>query len=120
MRTMHEPSDLRDLLRYELAQRRESGFELRTLEAAATKSLDDASGPDDARLLANLEQLETTTRAADWPFAEVDAASELVQLARTSQPARKHPSAEELGDRVLGAWLGRCAGCLLGKPVEGW
>lgn len=23
-------------------------------------------------------------------------------------------------DRVHGAWLGRCAGCLLGKPFEGW
>jgi hypothetical protein len=23
-------------------------------------------------------------------------------------------------DRVQGAWFGRCAGCLLGKPVEGW
>ncbi len=26
---------------------------------------------------------------------------------------------EELGDRILGAWLGRCAGCALGAPVEG-
>ena len=25
-----------------------------------------------------------------------------------------------LRDRVHGAWLGRIAGCLLGKPVEGW
>ncbi len=26
----------------------------------------------------------------------------------------------ELEDRVYGAWTGRCVGCLLGKPVEGW
>jgi len=25
----------------------------------------------------------------------------------------------ELFDRIYGAWLGRCAGCQLGKPVEG-
>lgn len=27
---------------------------------------------------------------------------------------------ETLYDRFYGAWLGRCAGCLLGKPTEGW
>lgn len=27
---------------------------------------------------------------------------------------------EELLDRLHGAWLGRVAGCMLGKPVEGW
>lgn len=26
----------------------------------------------------------------------------------------------ELLDKVYGAWLARCAGCTLGKPVEGW
>ena len=25
-----------------------------------------------------------------------------------------------LEDKVYGAWTGRCVGCLLGKPVEGW
>jgi ADP-ribosylglycohydrolase len=28
-------------------------------------------------------------------------------------------SDDELADRLLGAWLGRCAGCQLGKPLEG-
>jgi ADP-ribosylglycohydrolase len=27
---------------------------------------------------------------------------------------------EKLFDKVYGAWLGRCAGCLLGQPIEGW
>lgn len=26
----------------------------------------------------------------------------------------------QLEDKVYGAWVGRCVGCLLGKPVEGW
>jgi ADP-ribosylglycohydrolase len=30
------------------------------------------------------------------------------------------PAPAELEDRVYGAWVGRCVGCLLGKPVEGW
>ena len=29
------------------------------------------------------------------------------------------PSVEILRDRLMGAWLGRIAGCLLGKPIEG-
>lgn len=27
---------------------------------------------------------------------------------------------DNLKERLYGAWFGRCAGCLLGKPVEGW
>lgn len=30
------------------------------------------------------------------------------------------PDETILLDRVYGAWLGRCAGCLLGQPIEGW
>ncbi len=29
-------------------------------------------------------------------------------------------SSDKLYDKIYGAWLGRCAGCLLGQPVEGW
>lgn len=29
-------------------------------------------------------------------------------------------SDEIMYDKVYGAWLGRCVGCLLGQPIEGW
>lgn len=29
-----------------------------------------------------------------------------------------HLNDEELYDKILGGWLGRCSGCLLGKPIE--
>jgi len=45
-----------------------------------------------------------------------------IRMARPAGPGKlKVPSDDRrLFDRVHGAWLGRCAGCLLGKPVEGW
>jgi ADP-ribosylglycohydrolase len=43
---------------------------------------------------------------------------------RELRPRARHSydlklSQREVGDRILGAWLGRCAGCMVGKPVEG-
>ena len=32
----------------------------------------------------------------------------------------KNLSPKELFDKIYGGWLGRSAGCMLGKPVEGW
>jgi ADP-ribosylglycohydrolase len=29
-------------------------------------------------------------------------------------------NSDNLYNKIYGAWLGRCAGCLLGQPVEGW
>ena len=42
--------------------------------------------------------------------------------AQLSEPVEKVPhglTEEQMLDKVLGAWQGRCAGCLLGKPFEG-
>lgn len=120
---MHDASDLRDLLRYEIAQRRESGFAIEAFAADAMRALQGASGPDDRRLLQQLEHLEGSQRAADWPYVEIDGAEDLIAHVRATStrafPQRLHRP-EQFGDHVLGAWLGRCAGCLLGKPVEGW
>lgn len=58
----------------------------------------------------------------DYPYVEPsDLAGIVAQRPREAvhiQPARLTPA--ELEDKIYGAWTGRCVGCLLGKPVEGW
>ncbi|MFN2419602.1 MAG: ADP-ribosylglycohydrolase family protein [Candidatus Limnocylindria bacterium] len=117
---MHDAHDLRDLLPYELAQRRSAGFAIESVTGDAERALQAATGPNDPSLLALLERLEGSSRVADWPFVEVDDARDFISMLDGHRLSRPVPSSEELHDRVLGAWLGRCAGCLLGKPVEGW
>jgi len=57
----------------------------------------------------------------DFTFVEP---SELDEI-KAARPKKRHKfskslPAEVLADRIRGAWVGRIAGCLLGKPVEGW
>jgi ADP-ribosylglycohydrolase len=113
---MHDAVDLRDLVAGELAQRRETGHEVSGLEAAVETALADGSVP----LVELLDRLERAPCAADWPYEEPSRLEEI--LARLSETPSTPPQLDdaELRDRLLGAWLGRCAGCSLGKPVEGW
>lgn len=57
----------------------------------------------------------------DYPYVEP---SDLdgIRAGRPDGPRRitERLADDQLYDRVLAAWLGRCSGCLLGKPVEGW
>ncbi len=54
----------------------------------------------------------------DWPYDEPSNLEEIV-AARSDTPPVFPVSREALPARLHGAWLGRCAGCMLGKPVEG-
>ena len=45
---------------------------------------------------------------------------DLIAAARPSPRARLGALGGDIADAIAGAWLGRCAGCQLGKPVEGW
>ncbi|HOM70648.1 MAG TPA: ADP-ribosylglycohydrolase family protein [Armatimonadota bacterium] len=56
----------------------------------------------------------------DYPYEEPDSLDEIKAL-RPDGP-RKIPlslTEEDLYDKILGAWLGRSAGCVLGVPIEG-
>jgi ADP-ribosylglycohydrolase len=109
----HQAHDPHELLRWELAQRRESGFTLGDLAEAGRRAAD---GGDTAEARRLLDALAATTRDESWAYDEPE---DLSGILASLPDAPVTPVGDaELGDRTLGGWLGRCAGCNLGKPVE--
>jgi hypothetical protein len=129
---------LLEYLPHELAQRREEGhdvsaYERRWAELGLPAVEPHRPAPAEAR-----EAVERAAPAMAALYAELDALDgrppagaagrqepsrlEEIQARRPAGPRRLalDLSEAELHDRLLGAWLGRAAGCLLGKPVEGW
>lgn len=115
-----------DLLMHELVQSRHEGRSVESYEqrwlAAGGGSLDppvsgaaDQPATPELRLLAErlLDELDAIAQPPDprhpATLAEVEAG--------WPAPAALAPGAD-LPDRLRGAWAGRAAGCLLGKPVE--
>lgn len=66
------------------------------------------------------EAMQTAPIRKDFPYEEPQTWEAI--CGAWSQPEERltPPHGAELRDRVLAGWLGRAAGCLLGKPVEGW
>ena len=112
--------DIRDpaqLLADELTLRAESGYDLSIAELQVNAALEKGDPPSIARAELSLEH---TVRRDDWPYVEP---SELHEIDSSRMPVAATPSSfgdDTLRDRLVAAWLGRCAGCTLGKPVEGW
>lgn len=106
------------MLSAELVERREAGYDVSGVEEAVRAALDGGSPEEIERAHALVEETELRP---DWPFEEP---SSLEEIRRSLSPppdlAPLRLGDEELRDRLLGAWIGRCAGCNLGKPVEGW
>jgi ADP-ribosylglycohydrolase len=105
------------LLEAELQERREEGCPVALLE----REIQAADPSDSARLEAlyrGLEELQPEPSLAAAEPSEL----ELIRVLRPAGPAfaARAFSEDVLLDRILGAWLGRVAGCLLGKPCEGW
>jgi hypothetical protein len=92
--------------------------EFRELEALLQKE-DELKHRD--RIDSLLDRAAALPMRKDYSFVEPsDLAG--IQQARPAGPRDLKNNINEsvLRDKVLGAWLGRCSGCLLGKPVEGW
>ena len=103
-------------LRADISQMAEEGHEedalLQELEAArSTRSLD--------ALAALQEDLWQRPSPASYPYDEPNDWESISAHFPDGGPGFGTIGDDELADRLLAAWRGRCAGCQLGKPVEG-
>jgi len=106
---------LAELLKEELNQRASEGCDISGWpEQLAT------AGNDPARLNAVYDDLMALQVRPNFPYIEP---SDLpaIRADRPDGPRRLADTLTPAGwsDKFYGAWLGRCAGCALGKPVEG-
>lgn len=114
---------VRDGIRWEATQCAEEGLAVQPGHVARAVEIA-GMGPEHAveaeRLaIALTSELVSLPARADYPYAEPDGLAD-IQALRGDATALPAYDARRTQDRVLGAWLGRCAGCLLGQPVEGW
>jgi hypothetical protein len=108
-------------------ERRQCEEEGRDLSSAAEEfehvlalDLNDLSNQPAAQAL--LDRTIVLPIRGDFAFQE-PSDLEGIRAARPAAPPRLPALSltdADLEDRVYGAWTGRCVGCLLGKPVEGW
>ncbi|MBQ8577598.1 MAG: ADP-ribosylglycohydrolase family protein [Clostridia bacterium] len=65
------------------------------------------------------KKMHAAPRRADYPYEEPSDYAGIL----AARPEKRHPMEPvcpcKMEDKVRGAWTGRIAGCLLGKPVEG-
>ncbi|MYD98294.1 MAG: ADP-ribosylglycohydrolase family protein [Gammaproteobacteria bacterium] len=110
----------KQLIRMELVQRREEGCDVTAIESRVQEALaDDAT--DDAVFVELYDALDALAPATTFPYEE-PSELEAIRALRPDGPRRMYlgDAEDAVGERIHGAWLGRAAGCSLGKPVEGW
>ncbi|MCJ7751654.1 MAG: ADP-ribosylglycohydrolase family protein [Armatimonadetes bacterium] len=103
-------------IRTDISQMAEEGHDesalLQELEAARSKGSLDA-------LAALQEDLWQRPSPADYLYDEPNDWESISGHFPVGGPPGGQIDDDDLADRLLAAWRGRCAGCQLGKPVEG-
>lgn len=110
---------LRDAVALEFTQSREEGKNPASVEALRPQW--DAAGNDETKLTAVFDALLALPIEADFPFNEPSDLATIRSLrGGGSRRYEVDMSGEQFSDKMHGAWLARCVGCALGKPVEGF
>ncbi len=101
-------TDLKELLQFEEIEQREAGYDLTGFTLPDTD--------DEAILNKAYDALTALPVRTDYPYTEPD---DLDAIRADSEPIpAKKISEKKLLKHLHAAWVGRAAGCALGKPVE--
>jgi ADP-ribosylglycohydrolase len=113
------PSLERNLIRAELTQRHEEGCDTTAIADRITAAAE--SDASDETFVELYDELMALPVDEAFPYEE-PSTLEGIRAARPDAPRKLDDASDEgsLYDRIYGGWLGRAAGCALGKPVEGW
>ncbi len=111
-----EIGKLEQIVKDEIVQRKEEGYDVEEIE----KRFIEMKEKSISELEEILRALEKSTIRRDFPYKEPLSLEEI----KAEQPKKPEKfkvslSETEFFDKIYGGWLGRCAGCLLGKAVEG-
>lgn len=102
------------LLREEADQLFEEG---RQIDIAAVNSEITACGGDIQKLRTLYDKMCSLPQREDYPYVEPDGYDDIL---RESGCTLEDRYTDIPFDCFHGAWLGRCIGCAMGQPVEGW
>jgi ADP-ribosylglycohydrolase len=103
-------------LEKEMVQLEQEGKAVTPALRAEAADLLKAGDPD--RIARFYDSLASLEERADFAYREPSEMQEIRKEAtKTDLP---QSDAAVSYRRIHGAWLGRCVGCMLGKPVEGW
>lgn len=107
------------LLREELKQRAEEGCDVRGYAEQVEAAIAAAAATGDEQPVSEVyDALMALPIAASFPYVEPSDLDAIRAARPASAPALPHLADDAAADRFLGAWLGRSAGCALGKPLE--
>lgn len=109
--------ELLGMVEAEIAQLQQEGYDTSPIDTRAMQVLESPTFESLSQLSRDLKML---SRMPHYPYVEPSTLEEIRKHSCGFSASTPYAcNSEVLADRILGGWLGRTAGCILGKPFEG-